>query len=219
MRERVRHNAVNCSGLACRIAVASRAPVSNGASCASGRSSRVSWERGACPSQPCRKGVTAAVALAHPQRRLVFRQKSRRRCWWPHARCEWPQTGSALQIQGWPRRCRRWPRRIRHPRRFRVGYGERRRVAVNQRYSGRLTVGKLDRQPKAEVRAGHAQLVFSHLIEQPRPIAQNYRHAGDRVPDHVAKAAQPGKRQANAVPVRMQRHIFGCSDGHQALCG
>ena len=82
-------------------------------------------------------------------------------------------------------------------------------MAVDERHGGRLAVGKLDGEPQAEVRAGEAQLVLADLVEEPRAVAQNHRNAGDRVPDHVAKAAQAGEGDADLVPVRVQRHVSG----------
>ena len=90
-------------------------------------------------------------------------------------------------------------------------------MAVDESDSRRLAVRKLDRQAKAEARAGQSQLVFADGVEEPRPVAQDDGHAGNRVPDHVAKAAQAGERNADLVPVRSQRQVFRGSDGQQAL--
>ena len=37
---------------------------------------------------------------------------------------------------------------------------------------GGLTVGKLDGEPQPEARAGEPQLLFAHLVEEPRAVAQ-----------------------------------------------
>jgi len=62
-------------------------------------------------------------------------------------------------------------------------------------------------------------LCFSHFTEEPRAVAQNDRDAGDRVPDHVAKAAQPGEGNTDLVPLRVQGHAFRRAGGRQAPGG
>jgi hypothetical protein len=84
---------------------------------------------------------------------------------------------------------------------------------------GGLAVGKLDGEAQAEARAGQPQLVLADLVEEARAVAQNDGRAGDRVPDHVAKAAQAGERDADLVPVRVQGHVVRGADGQQALGG
>ncbi len=99
------------------------------------------------------------------------------------------------------------------------GDGERGHMAVDESDGGRLAVGKFDGEAKAEARTGQAQLVLADLVEEPRAVAQDDGHAGDRVPDHVAKAAQAGEGDADLVPVGVQRQFFGGSNGQQALRG
>ena len=98
-----------------------------------------------------------------------------------------------------------------------VGDGQRRGVAVDERHGGRLAVRKFDRQPQAEMRAGQAQLVLAHLVEKPRSVAKDHGNARNRIPDHVAEAAQAGECHADAVPIRVQGHVVGGSNGQQAL--
>ena len=102
-----------------------------------------------------------------------------------------------------------------------AGIGDRQRsqMAVDERHRGGAAVRKLDRQPQPEARPGQAQLVIADLVEQTRPVAENHRHAGDRVPDDVAKAAQAGEIDADPVPVRVQRHIVRGSNDQQPLGG
>ena len=84
---------------------------------------------------------------------------------------------------------------------------ERRGMAVDEGDGGRLAVGKLDGEAQAEVRAGEAQLVLAHLVEEARAVAQDDGDAGDRVPDDVAKAAQAGEGDADLVPVGVEGHV------------
>ena len=84
---------------------------------------------------------------------------------------------------------------------------------------GALAVGELDGEAQAEVRAGEAQLVLAHLVEEARAVAENDGDAGDRIPDHVAEAAQAGEGNADAVPVRAEGDVVGGADDEQALGG
>ena len=70
---------------------------------------------------------------------------------------------------------------------------------------------------QAEVRAGQAQLVLAHFVEEARAIAEDHGHARHRIPDHVAKAAQAGELGADAVPVGVEGDVVGRADGEQAL--
>ena len=101
--------------------------------------------------------------------------------------------------------------------RCRLGDGERRGMAVDEGDGGRLAVGKLDGEVQAEVRAGHAQLVLAHLVEEARAVAEDDGNAGDGVPDDIAEAAQAGEGDADLVPVGVEGHVVGGSDGEQAL--
>ena len=92
-------------------------------------------------------------------------------------------------------------------------------VAVDEGDGGRLAVGELDGEAQAEARAGQPQLVLADLVEEARAVAQKDGNAGDRVPDHIAKAAQAGEGEADLVPVGVQRQVFGGADGEQALGG
>src|ERR1700722_3443825 len=78
-------------------------------------------------------------------------------------------------------------------------------------------MGKLNSEPQPEVRSGQAKLVLADLVEEASAIPQNYRDAGDGIPDRVAKPAQSGEIHADLVPVRMQSHVVGRSNGQQAL--
>ena len=100
-----------------------------------------------------------------------------------------------------------------------LGDGERRGMAVDEGDSGRLAVGKLDGEMQAEVRAGHAQLVLAHLVEEARAVAEDDGNAGDGIPDDVAEAAQAGEVDADAVPVGVEGHVVGRADGDEALGG
>ena len=92
-------------------------------------------------------------------------------------------------------------------------------MPVDEGDGGGLAVGKLVGEAQAEARAGHAELLPAHFVEELRSIAQENRLAGDRVPDHVAEAAQAGKIDAHLVPVRMLGHAVRGADGHEALGG
>ena len=61
--------------------------------------------------------------------------------------------------------------------------------------------------------------MLAHLVEETRAVSQHDRSAGDRIPDHVAKAAEAGKRKADLIPVRVKRHVFWRADGYQPLGG
>ena len=51
------------------------------------------------------------------------------------------------------------------------------------------------------------QLGHPDLAEEAVAVAQRYRYIAYRIPQHVAKAAQARELLADAIPVRMQRHI------------
>ena len=53
-------------------------------------------------------------------------------------------------------------------------------MAVDEGDGGRVAVGKLDGEAQAEMRAGHAQLVLAHLVEETRAVAKDDGNAGDR---------------------------------------
>ena len=80
-------------------------------------------------------------------------------------------------------------------------------------------MGKLVGEAQTEARAGHAELLPAHFIEKLRSVAQENRLAADRVPDHVAEAAQAGEINANLVPVRVQGRVGRSADSHQTLGG
>ena len=67
------------------------------------------------------------------------------------------------------------------------------------------------------MRAGHAQLVLAHLVEDACAVAENYGRRGGGVPYHVAKAAQAGEVGVDRVPIGVQRHILRSADGEQTL--
>ena len=90
-------------------------------------------------------------------------------------------------------------------------------MAVDEGYCGRLAVRKLDGEPQPEMRAGQSEFVLADLVEEACAVAQDYGDAGNRIPDHVAKTAQTGERDADPVPVRVQRHIVRSSDDQEAL--
>ena len=90
-------------------------------------------------------------------------------------------------------------------------------MSVDEGDGGRLAVGKLDGEAKAEVGSREAQLVFADLVEEARAVAKDHGHCGDGIPDHVAKAAQARERGVDAVPVGVQGHVLGSADGDEAL--
>ena len=53
-------------------------------------------------------------------------------------------------------------------------------MAVDECDGGRVAVGKFDGEAQAEVRAGHAQLVLAHLVEDARAVAKDDGNAGGR---------------------------------------
>jgi hypothetical protein len=101
----------------------------------------------------------------------------------------------------------------------RFGHSQRSRIAVDEGHRGRVAVRKLYGEAQPEMRAGQSEFVLADLVEEACAVAQDYGDAGDRVPDHVAKAAQTGERDADPVPVRVQRHIVRSSDDQEALGG
>jgi len=90
-------------------------------------------------------------------------------------------------------------------------------MAVDERDCGGLAMRKLDGKAQVEMRACEPELVLAHLVEETRAVAQHDRGAGDRIPDHVSEATQAGKRKADLIPVRVQRHVAGRADGQQPL--
>ncbi len=90
-------------------------------------------------------------------------------------------------------------------------------MAVDEGDGGRVAVRKFDGEAQAEVRAGHAQLVLAHLVEDARAVAEDDGNAGGRVPDHVAEAAQAGEVDADRVPIGVEGDVVGSSDGEEAL--
>ena len=74
-------------------------------------------------------------------------------------------------------------------------------MTVDQGDRGRLPVGKLDGEPHSEVRADEAKFLPADLVEQAGAVAQDDRHARNRIPDHVAKAAQAGEWNGDLIPV------------------
>ena len=90
-------------------------------------------------------------------------------------------------------------------------------MAVDEGDAWRLPVREFGGQTQPEMRAVEVQLLAADFIEEPRAIAQNDGQAGDRVPDHVAEAAQASERDADLIPVRVEGLVIRCSDGHQAL--
>ena len=100
---------------------------------------------------------------------------------------------------------------------FGLSDGERRGMAIDKGDGGRVAVRKLDGEAQAEARAGHAQLVLAHLVEDARAIAEDDGNAGGRIPDDVAEAAQAGEVDADGVPIGMEGDVAGGSDDEEAL--
>ena len=113
-------------------------------------------------------------------------------------------------------------RRRRHAREarirsLRVVHAQRHRFPIQHRHRWRLVMGKLRRQPHAKCRLAQRQLLPPNFVEQPRAVAQNHRHAGHRIPRHIAKSAQTGEIRRNLVPVVVQRRRLRRTQGRQPL--
>ncbi len=63
-----------------------------------------------------------------------------------------------------------------------------RRMAVDESDGGRVAVRKLDGEAQAETRAGHAELVLAHFVEDARAVAEDHGNAGAGIPDDVAES-------------------------------
>ena len=92
-------------------------------------------------------------------------------------------------------------------------------MAVDEGDVGGLAVGELDGEAQTEAGAGHAQLVFADFVEEAGAVAQDDGDARYRVPDHIAKPAQAGEGDADAVPVGVEGHVVRGADRQQALSG
>ncbi len=91
--------------------------------------------------------------------------------------------------------------------------GERRRAAVDESDGGRVAVGKLGCEAKAEARTRYAQLVLAHFVEDASAVAENDGNAGRGIPDDVAEAAQAGEVDVNAIPIGVKRDVLGRAKG------
>ena len=69
------------------------------------------------------------------------------------------------------------------------------------------------------MRAGHAELVLAHLVEDARAVAEDDGNAGDGIPDDVAETAQAGEVDADRVPVGVEGGVVRRADGEKALGG
>ncbi len=72
---------------------------------------------------------------------------------------------------------------------------------------------------RGEARAGHAQLVLAHFVEDAIAVAENDGNAGGGIPDDVAETAEAGEVDADLVPVGVESDVCGRADGDEALRG
>ena len=80
-----------------------------------------------------------------------------------------------------------------------------------------LPVRKLHREMQQEMRAGDAQLMLPHLVEDTRSVAKNHGQRGDGIPHDIAETTQAGKIRVDHVPVGVECDILGSSDSEKAL--
>ena len=200
---------VSWSGVAWRTVVASSAPVSKGASSGSGRSRMVSWERGAWPSQPCRNGVTVAAAEAQSCDSGLRRSGRIQSVVLVAAfgLADGDKEAGSFKAEGRAVEAGCGDAGDFSAAALGLSDGERRGMAVDEGDGGRVAVRKLDGEAQAEARAGHAQLVLAHLVEDARAVAEDDGNAGGRVPDDVAEAAQAGEVDADRVPIGVEGDV------------
>ena len=70
---------------------------------------------------------------------------------------------------------------------------------------------------RREARAGEAELVPAHLVEDARAIAEQGGDGRYGVPDDVAEAAQAGEGGVDGVPVGVEGEVLWGADGEEAL--
>ena len=84
-------------------------------------------------------------------------------------------------------------------------------MAVDDGDGGRLAVGKLDGEAQGEARAGKAQLMQAHLVEDASAIAEQSGDGRYGIPDDIAEAAQSGEGGVDRCPSRNGgRGPLGC---------
>ena len=90
-------------------------------------------------------------------------------------------------------------------------------MAVDESNSGRLAVGKLDREPQAEARAGERSFCspISSKSRAPSPRITGTLDTGYQTT--LPKPRRPVKANADLVPVGVQGDVVGRADGEQAL--